>query len=82
MIVTFLWTEPTCRATSAANGPSGVDRRGSEMCIRDRLHSVRSGDVVYATSDVVMVGSGIALTLGTVSYTHLDVYKRQAIYIP
>jgi hypothetical protein len=30
----------------------------------DPLHSVRSGDVVYATSDVVMVGSGIALTLG------------------
>ena len=44
-----------------------------EMCIRDSLEAQRSG--IVADHPVILVGIGF----GPVSYTHLDVYKRQGL---
>ena len=53
------------------------------MCIRDRINTTQqSADVIASLSEVqrltehLQTGDGGAQT---VSYTHLDVYKRQAI---
>ena len=56
---------------SSDNGKYG------EMCIRDRLT-----DEALATakaSDAVLLGA-VGGRVGAVSYTHLDVYKRQDLY--
>ena len=53
----------------------------SEMCIRDRLMidatylPVRRGDSVSKEAFFVV------MSLDAVSYTHLDVYKRQALWM-
>ena len=47
------------------------------MCIRDRINSVAKA---YIHDD--NFGSfGSELNMWTVSYTHLDVYKRQPVHI-
>ena len=46
------------------------------MCIRDSGSEVSMGDTRLA----VQVFERYSMTGGTVSYTHLDVYKRQEQY--
>ena len=55
------------------------------MCIRDRLRaagaSLPSGFMYRVFATVILAaGSMFVLWLGAVSYTHLDVYKRQELY--
>ena len=48
------------------------------MCIRDRY-----SDIALSTPVMGQNGSTTAVvTVTTVSYTHLDVYKRQGLVIP
>ena len=61
----------------------------TKMCIRDRVNNAllemkenfrrwdSMGDKLVEIIDVVSEKAG---TSGTVSYTHLDVYKRQMLY--
>ena len=52
------------------------------MCIRDSLHAwVQHGNVhdYFLTCSAVYVGALALASYRTVSYTHLDVYKRQDI---
>ena len=62
-----------------------------EMCIRDRVDTYTKGDttIVYSVKDssgneafterVIHVEDTIAPQISPVSYTHLDVYKRQSV---
>ena len=60
-----------------------------EMCIRDRVKEVGCGDIgaVSKLTDTstgdTLCAPGVGITLKgieSVSYTHLDVYKRQGLY--
>ena len=48
----------------------------------DLHRSVRQGsaEVIYGAGKTPEQIAGIAAAMGAVSYTHLDVYKRQGIY--
>ena len=59
---------------------------GQEMCIRDR--DIREGDAIIMFSKRAVLDmaarlelSGISASVISVSYTHLDVYKRQALRV-
>ena len=62
------------------------------MCIRDRIISWSSAgkmgfrgskkNTPYAAQMAAQDCAKIAFDLGPVSYTHLDVYKRQGLYSP
>ena len=54
------------------------------MCIRDRAHVgpdywYGDGDIVLAEGELVIFPDDTRLAAKAVSYTHLDVYKRQYI---
>ena len=52
------------------------------MCIRDRLNTVlnqNDDDVFIALETMAGKGSEIGRSFEAVSYTHLDVYKRQIL---
>ena len=50
------------------------------MCIRDRLDDALTQVCLYHVNAVLLqIRIHLAL-LGAVSYTHLDVYKRQAMW--
>ena len=49
-----------------------------KMCIRDRAYSV--GATVALAVDTILIIGAYSLCYGSVSYTHLDVYKRQLQY--
>ena len=52
------------------------------MCIRDRGIVINVGRIVGAVAlSVVIACKGTALLIEPVSYTHLDVYKRQVIML-
>ena len=57
--------------------PGVMYRGGAEKKIRKYLIDNNFIDCVVQLPDNLFFGTSIA----TVSYTHLDVYKRQAIYI-
>ena len=54
------------------------------MCIRDRKKAAENGTVqITAAGDLCLEEDGYVLDYyDTVSYTHLDVYKRQQILFP
>ena len=48
------------------------------MCIRDRAHGSPANILdLYAVSDVPEIEGRDLVSIKAVSYTHLDVYKRQ-----
>ena len=51
------------------------------MCIRDSTYTVEIAYVGYATKQIqeVHITAGKETSLSAVSYTHLDVYKRQPL---
>ena len=50
------------------------------MCIRDRYNNRYSKDVLYKVyRNGFLIGMGFYDGVTTVSYTHLDVYKRQEL---
>ena len=64
------------------------------MCIRDRLHTAETEKYAHVTfffnggretpyegEDRILVPSPKVATYDPVSYTHLDVYKRQVVHI-
>ena len=58
------------------------------MCIRDRYKRIRGSYEGVLTGKGLTYGGSLARTQATgygllypVSYTHLDVYKRQVIYL-
>ena len=57
------------------------------MCIRDRYNTLGAPIVIYVASDLMQLYiyrqfiSTLPVSLDAVSYTHLDVYKRQAFWI-
>ena len=53
------------------------------MCIRDSLETIRglyTGGMIRSGSYRIMGPANHSLAYGPVSYTHLDVYKRQSLY--
>ena len=53
-----------------------------EMCIRDRVKAVEAVDQCVGTAvEAIKKADGVLfICADPVSYTHLDVYKRQALY--
>ena len=52
------------------------------MCIRDRADTaLKTADAGYLTRRLVDVSHDVIINEEAVSYTHLDVYKRQAVYV-
>ena len=54
-----------------------------EMCIRDRLQpgqtlTIMMGSLRFGNEPDISLG-GMISSMSTVSYTHLDVYKRQTL---
>ena len=54
------------------------------MCIRDRSFlPVNENNLIYKAAKLLMdefsITDGVSVKLDTVSYTHLDVYKRQIL---
>ena len=57
--------------------------RENKMCIRDSMYiRIASNDFFSVSKDVVSKMISGEYDAEPVSYTHLDVYKRQPIYFP
>ena len=60
-----------------------------QMCIRDSMNTITladltddnasSGNSLLAVTQQLSISLGVAISAAAVSYTHLDVYKRQAL---
>ena len=75
-------------ASAGACGEAGRGRRGAcrnglggraaAACVSDReLHGIRARRIVGFGDTLSRAGGAVAQIPGAVSYTHLDVYKRQ-----
>ena len=75
--------------TMESGRKTGKGRFPIKMCIRDRARGTERRDLLETVQGYVILkaatfetGHGFALGHNPVSYTHLDVYKRQLIGCP
>ena len=53
------------------------------MCIRDSIIAVTDGNLKLTSSLILVISTILSPIIGSipVSYTHLDVYKRQLLWL-
>ena len=76
------------REAIAANAANVMDLQSDKMCIRDRIATAESASATVSCDPAIYLGNKLDLRLGIdfgrtndpVSYTHLDVYKRQPLW--